>query len=128
MVDKCTCPIDDSFGPLMHMPDCDKRRAYLKKEISMIELVNYRTDEGLRCAFVKHGTKWSKVLTIDAGKQSGLVIHKVPKTDQRYMTPLLHKGKPYPIKRALRHFRKFGKTHGITGGAKKLLQEVAKAA
>ncbi len=92
----------------------------------MIELVDYRTDEGLRCAFVKHGTKWTQVLALDAGVRSGLRVHKVPKTDQRYMTPLMRKGKPYPVKRALTHFRRFGKTHGMTNGAKKLLKEAAK--
>ena len=93
----------------------------------MIELVSYRTDEGLRTAFVKHGTKWTQVLAMDAGVRSGLVIHKVPKTEQKYMFPVLRKGKPYPHKRALTCFRRFGKSHGMSKGAKKLLREATKA-
>lgn len=91
----------------------------------MIELMNYRTNEGVRSAFVKHGHKWLQVLAIDAGERSGLRIYQVPKTEERYMRPLLRKGKPYPISRALKVFKNFGKTHGMSKGVKKFLTEVA---
>ena len=98
----------------------------------MIELVQYHTmrkvrngwESAVRCAFVKHGgRKWLHVLCIDATASGGLKLWKVPLTDTQYMKPLLRKGKPYPIKRAVGIMRKMGKTHGISKGAKKLLKE-----
>ena len=99
----------------------------------MIELVQYHTlhkvrngfESAVRCAFIKRGTKWMHVLCIDATASGGLKLWKVPLTDEQYMRPLLLKGKPYPVKRAIKSFRSMGKTHGISKGAKKLLKEVA---
>lgn len=98
----------------------------------MIELVTYHTfrkvrggyESAVRCALVRHGgRKWLQVLCIDATTSGGMKLWKVPLTDTQYMKPLLRKGKPYPMSRALKVFRKVGKTHGITKGAKKLLKE-----
>jgi len=99
----------------------------------MIELVSYHTwkkvrngfESCVRCAFVKRGNKWAQVLCIDATASGGMKLWKVPLTDEQYMRPLLRKGKPYPVSRALKTFRAMGKTHGISKGAKKLLKEVA---
>jgi hypothetical protein len=99
----------------------------------MIELVSYHTfrkvrngyESAVRCAFIKRGTKWAQVLCIDATSSGGLKLWKVPLSDDQYMRPLLRKGKPYPVARAIKSFRKMGKTHGISKGAKKLLKEVA---
>ena len=99
----------------------------------MIELVQYHYmhkvrggyESGIRSAFIKRGTKWMQVLCIDATASGGMKLWKVPLTDEQYMRPLLRKGKPYPVKRAIKIFRDFGKTHGISKGAKKLLKEVA---
>lgn len=100
----------------------------------MIELVSYHTfrkvrngyESAVRCAFVKHGgRKWLHVLCIDATTSGGMKLWKVPLADTKYMKPLLRKGKPYPVARALKSFRKMGKTHGISKGAKKLLKEVS---
>jgi hypothetical protein len=66
------------------------------------------------------------VLTIDATASGGMKLWKVPLTDVRYMQPLLLKGKPYPMSRALKTFRKMGKSHGISNGAKKLIKEASK--
>ncbi len=100
----------------------------------MIELVQYHYfkkvrngyESCVRSAFVKHGgRKWLQVLVIDATASGGMKLWKVPLTDTQYMKPLLRKGKPYPIKRAVGIMRGMGKTHGISKGAKKLLKEVA---
>ena len=99
----------------------------------MIDLVSYHTlhkvrnghESAVRCAFIKRGTKWAQVLCIDATSSGGMKLWKVPLSDEQYMRPLLHKGKPYPVARALRAFRAMGKSHGISKGAKKLLKEVA---
>ena len=101
----------------------------------MIKLVRYHTwhknkvgyESAVRCALVKTGgTKWLHVLAIDATTSGGLKLWKVPLTEDRYMQPLLHKGKPYPMARALKVFRKFAKEHGLTNGAKKLLREAGR--
>jgi hypothetical protein len=98
----------------------------------VIELVHYHTwhkvrggfESSKRVALVKHGgRKWLQVLCIDATTSGGLKLWKVPLTDTQYMRPLLRKGKPYPVSRALKSFRRMGKTHGISKGAKKLLKE-----
>ena len=99
----------------------------------MIELVSYHTwkrvrngvESAVRCAFIKRGTKWMQVLCIDATASGGMKLWKVPLSDEQYMRPLLRKGKPYPVNRAVKRFRAMGKTHGISKGAKKLLREVS---
>lgn len=101
----------------------------------MIELVRYHTwhkvrggyESANRVALVKHGgRKWLQVLAIDANTNSGLRLWKVPLTDTKHMTPLMRGRKPYPMSRALAAFRRMGKTHGITKGAKKLIKEAAR--
>jgi hypothetical protein len=99
----------------------------------MIELVSYHTwyrgrkgyESCFRTAFVKRGRKWIQVLCIDATAGGGMRLWKVPLSDEKYMRPLLRKGKPYPISRAVKSFRRVGRTHGISKGAKKLLTEVS---
>ncbi len=44
-------------------------------------------------------------------------IVKLPRTERRYLRPLLYKGKPYPIARAVRRFKKAGRALGITKSA-----------
>jgi len=94
-----------------------------------IRLVRYHTsrvDSAFRCALVKDGgRKWLQVLAIDASAKGGLKVWKVPLADEKDMVPLLLKGKPYPMARALRTFRRFAATHGCSKGAKKLLKEAA---
>ena len=100
----------------------------------MIQLVLYQTwhkgrtgfESAFRVALVKTGRKWLHVLTIDATASGGLKLWKVPLSDVKYMQPLLLKGKPYPMSRALKSFRKMGNSHGISGGAKKLIREASK--
>lgn len=100
----------------------------------MIELVSYHTykrvrnghNSAVRVALVKEGRKWLQVLAIDATAEGGLRMWKVLKSDRGYMTPLLRKGKPYPMKRALKTFRNFAKAHGATKGATKFLKEASR--
>lgn len=99
----------------------------------MIALVQYHTwqrvrnghNSSFRSALVRQGKKWLQVVAIDATAEGGLRVWKVPKSDERYMKPLLLNGKPYPMARALKVFRSMAKTHGITKGAKKLLREAS---
>lgn len=90
--------------------------------VTSIELKSYRTDEGVKVAFIKTGApKWMPVLVMDGP----LRVRKVPTEEQRYMTDLTKKGKPYPVKTAVRLFRRFGKAHGISKGAKQFLKEAS---
>lgn len=99
-----------------------------------IRLVQYHTwqkvrggnTSSVRCALVKRGRKWLQVIAMDASPDGGVKVWKVPMSDERFMKPLMHKGKPYPMKRALRIFRSMARTHGITKGAKKLLKEASR--
>jgi hypothetical protein len=102
----------------------------------MIKLVQYHTwhkvrggfESAHRSALVKTGgTKWLQVLVFDANREGGLKLWKVPLSDEQYMQPLLYRGKPYPMARALKTFRALGKTHGITKGAKRFIREAASA-
>lgn len=100
----------------------------------MIRLLQYHTwqkvrggyTSSFRCVLVKEGRKWLQVVALDASPDGGLRVWKVPMSDERYMKPLLRKGKPYPMARALQTFRSLAKTHGITKGAKKLLKEASR--
>ena len=100
----------------------------------MIRLVQYHTwqqvrgghNSSFRTALVKtRGKKWLQVVALDASQDGGLRVWKVPVSDARYMTPLLFRGKPYPMSRALKTFRSLAATHGITKGARKILKEAS---
>ncbi len=105
----------------------------------MIELVSYHTmqpvagqpgryQSAVRVAFVKTGTKWLQVLAIDSSARGGMRVWKVAMSEEQYMKPItIGKNKrPYPISRALKHFKHCAKAQGITKAGKKLLKEVAR--
>lgn len=48
-------------------------------------------------------------------------IVKIPLGERRYMRPLMFKGKPYPVARAARAFKRAGRELGITKGAAQAL-------
>lgn len=80
-----------------------------------LQLMHYRTAAGLRPVLVAEGRKLLHVIFQD----SPVSVVKVAKTEQRYMQPL-----DYPYKKAVKLFRAYGRTHGITKSAKKLLRSV----
>lgn len=46
--------------------------------------------------------------------------------DDHGLVELLYEGQPYPLKRAVRLFKQYGReSHGMTGGAKEALIEVS---
>lgn len=49
-------------------------------------------------------------------------IVKLERRVQRELVDLSYKGKPYPLKRAVRLFRTAGRTFGITGSAREALE------
>lgn len=100
----------------------------------MIRLVRYHTwhkvaygyESAVRCAFVKEGRKWLQVVALDATVNGGVRVWRVAKSEEAHMIPLMRKGKPYPVKRALKGFRRMAKSHGISKGAINLLREAAR--
>jgi hypothetical protein len=86
------------------------------------EVVRYRTSEGVRTAIiVDRGRKFLHVIPME---DRAVRVRKVPLTEERLMEPLTLRGKPYPPKRAVRHFARHGKGFGITKKAKSFLKEV----
>ena len=86
-----------------------------------IELKSYRTSHGTRTALVDAKRAWCHVLMMDGP----LTLKRVPITDQQFMTPLEHMGRPYPISRAIRVFRNYGRAHGISRSARLFLTEAS---
>lgn len=86
-----------------------------------IILKSYQTNDGTKTALVKlSGPKWIHVMVLDGP----LTVRKVPADEMKYMSDMTIKnGKAYPMKRALRHFRHFAKTSGVTKNAKRFLAE-----
>jgi len=86
------------------------------------ELRAYRTKGGEKPVVVRFGgPKWLHVLIMDRQ----LSVIKVPASDERYMRELTFKNKPYPFNRAMRIFRSYGYSHGLTSGAKAFLRETS---
>lgn len=52
---------------------------------------------------------------------------KVPLLERRHLQPLEYRGRPYPIARAVRLFRRAGRELGITDGAVAALREIDQA-
>jgi hypothetical protein len=55
-------------------------------------------------------------------------VVRLERAEERYLRPLLRRGEPYPLRRALRRFKGAGKTLGITDAAKAVLRELREAA
>jgi hypothetical protein len=56
--------------------------------------------------------------------RKGVKVVKFEKSQMRYMRPAELGGRPYPVARAVRHFRRAGRSLGITKGASKALKEI----
>ena len=90
-----------------------------------IKVVRWHTDSGFTTAlYLGRGRKHLRMLPMGNGKLS--VKGKVPFEEERHMTQLLYKGKPYPLSRAKRIFRRYGKNCGWTKAAKTALSKRSK--
>lgn len=67
------------------------------------------------------GRKWGKIVMMEDGP---LRVRKVLKSEERYMTPLLHKDAPYPVRRAVRLMRRHGRAFGVTKEARRFLADI----
>lgn len=52
---------------------------------------------------------------------------KLPRLERRHLRPLEYRGRPYPLTRALRIFRRAGRELGITDGAAAVLRSIDQA-
>jgi lipocalin len=92
-------------------------------------VVRYHTDRKdescKRVALVQESRKYLWVLALTPSSKGKLAVWKVDKTERKYMTFMtLGKNKrPYPLSRAVKAFRRMGKTHGINKRAKQFLKE-----
>lgn len=68
-------------------------------------------------------TKWLRVLVM---RDKPLSVDKVPASEREHMRDVERKGKPYPLKRALKVFRLFALSHGSSKGARDFIREAAK--
>ena len=84
-----------------------------------MKIVSYHSSDNCATALVvKEARLYMYIIQVEA---SGLRIRKIPKTEARYFSDLEYKGKPYPVKRAVRLYKQYGKTYGITKAARKAL-------
>lgn len=94
-----------------------------------MELVRYHTQNNeescQRVALVSERRKYLYVVVLSQSGQSPMRLWKVAKTERRYMKPLMRKGKPYPMARAIKGFRRMMKSHGATKAVKRFIKEAA---
>lgn len=88
-----------------------------------MRVVSLRTDHGSRPALVRQVKGGAyHALMMNQGAAGCLGVARVPQTDERYMTDLEYRGRPYPVKRALTTFARYGRNVGATKAAKQFLK------
>ena len=86
------------------------------------KIIRWRGDGGVRTALVvNEGRKFVTVIPADFPVR----IRKIPLVETKNFVDVEYKGKPYPLKRAVRILKRMGKTGGITKAANKALKEAA---
>lgn len=93
----------------------------------MYSLHTYRLASGADHIAILHTpdrqTKWLRVIVM---RDRALGIDRVPMSEREHMRPVERKGKPYPMERALKVFRKFAKSHGSSKAARDFIREASK--
>ena len=86
------------------------------------KVIRWRSDGGVRTALVvNEGRKFVSLIPADFPVR----VRKVPLVESKDFIDVEYKGKPYPLKRAVRILKRMGKTGGITKSASKALKEAA---
>lgn len=70
----------------------------------------------------QEGKRWN--LAVWISRRAGVTVVKFEKSDLRYMRPAEFKGEAYPVARAVRGFRRAGRSLGITKSAATALKEL----
>lgn len=73
---------------------------------------------------VKEGRTWLHAIALH---QPPVRLVKLSKLERRYLRPLQYRGRPYPLARALRHFRRAARDFGITESAAAALRAIDQA-
>ena len=82
--------------------------------------VTWHSEQGFISAiFLTRADKYIRILPL----QGKLSVKKLPLDHEKHLTPIEFKGKPYPIKRAIRIFRKHAGIFGMTVSAKQALAQ-----
>lgn len=84
-----------------------------------MEVLLYKAPQqiGTKAVLVEEKRTKLHVLTMD-GK---LHPRPVAKSERRFMAPATYRNKPYPLARAKRIFKRYGKAHGMTKTARRFL-------
>ena len=69
-------------------------------------------------------TKWLKILVM---RDRPLAVERITMSEREHMRPIDFRGAPYPLKRALKHFRAFAKAHGSNKTARQFIREAKKS-
>jgi hypothetical protein len=93
--------------------------------MSELRTVRYHNGYHYCAALMKRGRKHLHLVHIE---DCGVVVKKEPLSEERHLTPLEFKGKPYPITRAVRQFKAFGRERGITQAAINIINEAKELA
>jgi hypothetical protein len=72
----------------------------------------------------KEGRAWLHAIALH---QPPVRVIKLPLLERRHLRPLEYHGRPYPLPRALRLFRRAGRELGITEGAAAALRSIDQA-
>ncbi len=87
-----------------------------------MKVINYNSDEGARVGIlIKTLRKYHYVMLVD----NPIKVTKLNLAQERYFSDVMYKGEPYPIKRALRHFKRMIKNWN--GGMKHVSHQVKEA-
>jgi hypothetical protein len=87
---------------------------------SKIELLAWHSPIGRKSALVKNGGHiWMRVLIMDGP----LSVRRVRIDEMKNMSPMEKNGRPYPLARAVRIFRHYGRAHGSTLTARRFMRE-----
>ena len=86
------------------------------------ELKNYRSDGGVKTVLYDpdRGRKYHALLVMDGG----LVVRKVPISDERFLTDVYEERKRRNLNGAFKAFASYGRRVGATKEAMRLLKEL----
>lgn len=88
-----------------------------------IELKSYHTEDGVKTVLVNDkGWKFLHVLLM---ADKGLVVRKIPRTEERYFKDPIQSKKVPAMSTLVRRYRSFGATTGMTKEAKLFLREAS---
>lgn len=87
-------------------------------------VVRWHTTESVATALVvKRGSKMLHVIrAAGIGSDGRVAVERVPLTEERYMRPLLHREKPYPVERYKQSLRARARRCGATKEARRYLR------